>query len=150
MHSRSTGSMRNLLISSRRPKDGYARHRSASSPRPRCCWRIGSGMRGLCRVLRDLLHASGSAGLYLEDLYTKPHLRGQGNSLGQNCDRTRAAAVWRVLDWNEPAIRFYKKLGAVPMDESTKYRLTLTRVQRSQRESGWFGQPKNLNKNPGR
>ena len=31
---------------------------------------------------------------------------------------------WEVLDWNEPSIGFYKKLGAVPMDEWTKYRLT--------------------------
>jgi RimJ/RimL family protein N-acetyltransferase len=31
---------------------------------------------------------------------------------------------WEVLDWNEPSIQFYKKLGAVPMDEWTKYRLT--------------------------
>jgi GNAT superfamily N-acetyltransferase len=70
-------------------------------------------------------------GLYLEDLYVKPHLRGNGVGLALlrrlaevASERGCARLEWGVLDWNEPAIRFYKKLGAVPMDEWTKYRLT--------------------------
>jgi GNAT superfamily N-acetyltransferase len=70
-------------------------------------------------------------GIYLEDLYVKPHLRGKGIGLGllkhvaqiaveRGCGRLE----WGVLDWNEPAIRFYKRLGAVPTDEWTKYRLS--------------------------
>ncbi len=73
----------------------------------------------------------GQAGLYLEDLYVKPEMRGKGMgkimlaflaglALERNCGRLE----WWVLDWNEPSIRFYKKLGAVPMDEWTVYRVT--------------------------
>ena len=70
-------------------------------------------------------------GLYLEDLYVKPHLRGKGIGLGLLKHLARIATArgcgrleWGVLDWNQPAIEFYKKLGAVAMDEWTKYRLT--------------------------
>jgi GNAT superfamily N-acetyltransferase len=70
-------------------------------------------------------------GLYLEDLYVKPDLRGKGIGFallkhlaiiatGRGCGRLE----WGVLDSNQPAIQFYKKLGAVPMEEWTKYRLT--------------------------
>jgi GNAT superfamily N-acetyltransferase len=73
----------------------------------------------------------GRPGLYLEDLFVKPEFRGHGvgqallKKLSQiaverNCGRLE----WWVLDWNEKAIRFYKQLGAVPMDEWTVYRLT--------------------------
>jgi GNAT superfamily N-acetyltransferase len=70
-------------------------------------------------------------GLYLEDLYVKPHLRSKGIGLALlkrlariATERGCARLEWGVLDWNQPAIQFYKKLGAVPMDEWTKYRLT--------------------------
>ena len=70
-------------------------------------------------------------GLYLEDLYVKPHLRGKGIGLALLKHLARIATErrcsrleWGVLDWNQPAIQFYKTLGAVPMDEWTKYRLT--------------------------
>jgi GNAT superfamily N-acetyltransferase len=70
-------------------------------------------------------------GIYLEDLYVKPEARGAGLGKGllkhlaqiavqENCGRLE----WSVLDWNEPAIEFYKSVGAVPMDEWTVYRLT--------------------------
>jgi GNAT superfamily N-acetyltransferase len=70
-------------------------------------------------------------GLYLEDLYVKPHLRGKGIGFALLKHVARTAAErgcgrleWGVLDWNQPSIEFYKKLGALPMDEWTKYRLT--------------------------
>jgi GNAT superfamily N-acetyltransferase len=77
-------------------------------------------------------------GIYLEDLYVKPHLRGKGIgealltelarlAVARNCGRVE----WAVLDWNAPSIGFYKKLGAVPLDEWTTFRLSgeaLTRL----------------------
>jgi GNAT superfamily N-acetyltransferase len=76
-------------------------------------------------------------GLYLEDLYVKPHLRGKGIGLALLKHLARIAAErdcgrleWSVLNWNEPSIQFYKKLGAVPMDEWTKYRLTGEALER--------------------
>jgi GNAT superfamily N-acetyltransferase len=70
-------------------------------------------------------------GIYLEDLFVKPELRGAG--VGRALlSRLAAIAVergcgrleWAVLDWNAPAIGFYRKLGAGPMDEWTVFRLT--------------------------
>lgn len=73
----------------------------------------------------------GKPGLYLEDLYVKPEFRGAGigkkllvhlASLAKSrgCGRLE----WWVLDWNEPSIGFYRKLGAVPMDDWTVYRVS--------------------------
>jgi GNAT superfamily N-acetyltransferase len=73
----------------------------------------------------------GKSGIYLEDLYVTPQLRSHGYgeallshiaklAISRDCGRLE----WSVLDWNEHAIRFYKKLGAVPMNEWTAYRLT--------------------------
>jgi GNAT superfamily N-acetyltransferase len=70
-------------------------------------------------------------GLYLEDLYVKSELRGKGIGLALLKHLAKVAAErgcgrleWGVLDWNQPAIQFYEKLGAGPMDGWTKYRLT--------------------------
>ena len=73
---------------------------------------------------------TGQHGIYLEDLYVKPHLRGKGVGFAL-LERLAKLAVergcgrmeWEVLDWNEPSIRFYEKLGAGPLSEWTKYRL---------------------------
>ncbi|HEY5586111.1 MAG TPA: GNAT family N-acetyltransferase [Ruminiclostridium sp.] len=71
----------------------------------------------------------GQSGIYLEDLYVKPEMRGKGIgkimisflaklALERKCGRLE----WSCLDWNEPSITFYKKMGAVPMEEWTLYR----------------------------
>lgn len=70
-------------------------------------------------------------GIWLEDLFVIPEARGQG--IGKAL-LTKVAEIahergcgrleWTVLNWNEPAIGFYRKLGAVPMNEWTTYRLT--------------------------
>ncbi|MDO8953567.1 MAG: GNAT family N-acetyltransferase [Gammaproteobacteria bacterium] len=79
----------------------------------------------------------GRPGLYLEDLFVKPEARGHGvgqKLLGylaalakkRNCGRFE----WWVLDWNEPAIEFYKRMGAKPMDEWTVFRVTEDKFDR--------------------
>lgn len=73
----------------------------------------------------------GKPGIYLEDLFVKPELRGNGigkillTYLGKLAvERDCGRIEWAVLDWNEPAINFYKKLGASPMNEWTVFRIT--------------------------
>jgi len=69
-------------------------------------------------------------GLYLEDLFVFPEYRGKGHGKDLFIGCARLAVErgcgrfeWAVLDWNEPAIGFYKKMGAVAMDDWTVYRL---------------------------
>ncbi|MGQ9798869.1 MAG: GNAT family N-acetyltransferase [Ignavibacterium sp.] len=73
----------------------------------------------------------GKPGLYIEDLYVKPEFRGKGIGKAllneviklakqKNCGRVE----WVVLDWNKPAIDFYKSIGAKPLEEWTIFRLT--------------------------
>ena len=73
----------------------------------------------------------GRPGLYLEDLFVKPDKRGKGYGRALLVelakiarDRSCGRMEWAVLNWNEPAIKFYRALGAKPMDEWTVFRLT--------------------------
>ena len=73
----------------------------------------------------------GRPGLYLEDLFVRPAARGKGfgrallKRLAQIAkERECGRMEWAVLDWNDPAIQFYRKLGAEPMNEWTVFRLT--------------------------
>jgi GNAT superfamily N-acetyltransferase len=73
----------------------------------------------------------GRPGLYLEDLFVRPEDRGKGYGRALLIhlakiarDRGCGRMEWAVLDWNDPAIQFYHKLGAKPMDEWTVFRLT--------------------------
>jgi GNAT superfamily N-acetyltransferase len=73
----------------------------------------------------------GSHGIYLEDLFVLPEHRGSGlgkallTELAEECVRRGYTRLqWWVLNWNTPAIDFYRSVGAVPMDEWTVYRLT--------------------------
>ena len=79
----------------------------------------------------------GRPGLYLEDLFVRPEVRGKGygrallKRLAQIAqERACGRMEWAVLNWNEPAIGFYKKLGAKPMDEWTVFRLTSDGIAR--------------------
>ncbi len=73
----------------------------------------------------------GCHGLYLEDLFVRPEMRGRGYgralletlariALERGCVRME----WMVLDWNHPAINFYRRMGAEPLNEWTRFRLT--------------------------
>ena len=73
----------------------------------------------------------GRPGIYLEDLYVRPEFRGRG--IGRSLlvhlarlarERGCGRLEWSVLDWNEPAIGLYERLGAVAVDGWTVYRLT--------------------------
>ena len=73
----------------------------------------------------------GRPGLYLEDLFVRPEARGKGYGRGLLIhlakiarDRGCGRMEWAVLDWNEPAIQFYRSLGAHPLDEWKIFRLT--------------------------
>jgi GNAT superfamily N-acetyltransferase len=72
----------------------------------------------------------GRPGIYLEDLFVKPEMRGRGYgkallsrlaalAVERNCGRLE----WAVLNWNEPAIQFYRSIGALPQDQWAVYRL---------------------------
>ncbi|HKB80685.1 MAG TPA: GNAT family N-acetyltransferase [Thermoanaerobaculia bacterium] len=72
----------------------------------------------------------GRPGIYLEDLFVKPDMRGRGYGKALLAHLARLAQErgcgrleWAVLDWNSPAIEFYKSLGALPMDDWTVFRL---------------------------
>jgi GNAT superfamily N-acetyltransferase len=73
----------------------------------------------------------GRHGIYLEDLYVRPDFRSKGigkallRHLARRCvDEGLPRLEWWVLDWNEPALRFYRSIGAVPMEEWTVQRVT--------------------------
>jgi GNAT superfamily N-acetyltransferase len=72
----------------------------------------------------------GRKGLYLEDLYVTPAHRGAGAGKALLQDLARIAVAercgrfeWSVLDWNEPALQFYRSIGASPMPEWVRHRL---------------------------
>ena len=73
----------------------------------------------------------GVRGLYLEDLFVRPEMRrmGVGRALLREVARIAVARKcgrmeWLVLDWNQPAISFYRSLGAAPLEEWTTFRIT--------------------------
>jgi GNAT superfamily N-acetyltransferase len=79
----------------------------------------------------------GRPGLYLEDLFVEPEKRGKGYGRALLVelakiarDRECGRMEWAVLNWNEPAIKFYRSLGAKPMGEWTVFRLTRDGIAR--------------------
>src|SRR5262245_55610542 len=103
-------------------------------PRPYCEVLIaedGGEVVGFALFFHNYSTFRGQPGIYLEDLFVKPERRGKGHgkallkalaklALERDCGRLE----WSVLNWNTPAIEFYKALGANAMDEWTVYRLT--------------------------
>ncbi|MGW1195058.1 N-acetyltransferase family protein [Streptomyces sp. NPDC002536] len=86
---------------------------------------------GFALWFRNFSTWTGTHGVYLEDLYVRPHARRAGHgrallaALAKICtDRGYERFEWSVLDWNEPSIAFYKSLGAEPMSEWTVHRMS--------------------------
>lgn len=86
---------------------------------------------GFCLFFHNYSTFLAQPGIYLEDLFVKPEARGKGVGFAllsglarlaveRNCGRLE----WAVLDWNQLAIDFYKRIGAQPMDEWTTFRLS--------------------------
>ncbi|MFC3999676.1 GNAT family N-acetyltransferase [Nocardiopsis sediminis] len=90
----------------------------------------GPEVVGFALWFRNFSTWTGRHGIYLEDLYIRPEMRGLGYGkallaeLARICvEQGYSRLEWSVLDWNTPSIDFYRSLGAVPMDEWTVYRL---------------------------
>jgi len=86
---------------------------------------------GFALYFRNFSTFLGQAGIYLEDLFVDPEHRGKG--IGKALlarlakialERGYGRLQWEVLDWNAPSIEFYRRLGAVPLEEWTGYRLS--------------------------
>jgi len=91
---------------------------------------VGSEVAGFALFFHNFSTFLGRRGLYLEDLFVLPAYRGRGvgrrllSHLARIAIERRCGRMeWWVLDWNESAIRFYKSIGARPMDDWTVYRV---------------------------
>ena len=109
-------------------------HRSLFGPRPfaeALVLEVGGEAVGFALFFHNFSTFLGKPGVYLEDLFIRPAFRGQG--LGKlllsrvaqiAVERDCGRMEWSVLNWNEPAIRFYESLEAQPLADWTMYRLT--------------------------
>ena len=97
----------------------------------------GGAPVGFALFFHNFSTFKGRPGIYLEDLYVAPQMRGKGigrkllERLARTALERRCARLeWAVLDWNEPSIAFYESLGAVPLDEWRTFRLTGAALER--------------------
>jgi GNAT superfamily N-acetyltransferase len=92
--------------------------------------RVGDEIAGYAMFFPNFSSWRGRRGLYLEDLFVRPEMRRQGigrallRELARIAlERDCARVEWLVLDWNQPAIEFYRSLGATSLDTWTTFRL---------------------------
>jgi GNAT superfamily N-acetyltransferase len=92
---------------------------------------LGGNPAGFALFFHSFSTFLGKPGIYLEDLYVRPEFRGAGvgrallvHLAGLAKERGCGRLEWSVLDWNEPAIGFYRRIGASPVSGWTVYRLT--------------------------
>ena len=104
---------------------------------------VGDEAAGFALFFHNYSTFLGRPGLALEDLFVRPAWRGRG--VGRTLLAHLAALAvergcgrfeWQVLDWNEDAIGFYRRVGAVPMSDWTTYRLTGEALRRLAAEAG--------------
>ena len=111
----------------------------AAEPPPFECLiaELGGAPAGFAVFFHDYSTWRGKQGLYLEDLYVPEALRGRGVgkallvALAKIAEERGCARMnWAVLDWNQPAIDFYRSLGAEPLGEWTTFRLSGAALKR--------------------
>jgi GNAT superfamily N-acetyltransferase len=92
---------------------------------------LGDEPAGFALFFHNFSTFLGKPGIYLEDLYVRPEFRGAGvgrallvHLAGLAKERNCGRLEWSVLDWNEPAIGFYRSIGASPVSGWTVYRVT--------------------------
>lgn len=108
------------------------------SPRCHCDMAFWNGEpAGFALWFYNFSTFKGKAGIYLEDIFVDPAMRGHGigkallKHLAQRCLAEGLPRLqWWVLDWNEPSIDFYRALGAKPMDAWTVYRVSDAALER--------------------
>ncbi|HYF15370.1 MAG TPA: GNAT family N-acetyltransferase [Phycisphaerales bacterium] len=136
--------VRELAEYERAPQEARATEADMRSalfgPRSLCGALIGEvdgAPQGIAVFYHNFSTWTGRPGMYLEDLFVRPAARGKGLGLALLREVARAATArgcprldWMVIDWNEPAIGFYKRLGAVPLDQWTVYRLSGDALER--------------------
>jgi GNAT superfamily N-acetyltransferase len=109
-------------------------HEALFGDRPALFGHVAETNRSVVGVALWFLNFStwtGTRGIHLEDLYVRPEHRGTGlgrellRTLARECvTRGYARLEWTVLDWNTPAIDFYRSVGAVPLPEWSVFRLS--------------------------
>lgn len=112
-------------------------HMFGTNPRAECLiGEIDGTPVGFALFFHNFSTFLGKPGLYLEDLFVDPEFRNQGLGMGffqelakialkRDCGRME----WWVLDWNEPALRFYKKIGAESMRDWTVQRISHAEIK---------------------
>ncbi len=97
---------------------------------------VGGQIAGFTLFFHNFSTFLGKPGIFIEDIYVKPDYRSHGIGMGFFREIARLALErdcgrieWSVLDWNEPAIKFYQKLGAKPQDEWTVQRLMHAEIE---------------------
>jgi len=102
---------------------------------------VGNEPAGFALYFHNFSTFTGKPGLYLEDVFVDPRFRGKGigeaffHALAKIArERDCARFEWSVLDWNEDAIRFYRRLGAEPKSGWTVQRLTRDKIEKLAKE----------------
>ena len=123
-------------------EESLRRHLFGARPAAECViGEIDSEPQGFALYFTSFSTFLAKPGIYLEDLYVRPAARGKGlgkalftHLAGLAGERGCGRLEWAVLDWNEPAIGFYRRMGAEPMSEWTVFRLSGGALDKFRRE----------------